>query len=67
MNITSITILIDKGMDKVCLHTDLSEPCWPQKGFCTFMAFAPYEGGEKFARENFPDVEIKIVDLRHAN
>jgi len=64
MKITNITVLISTGVDKVCLHTDIAEPCWPNKGFCTLMAFAPQEGGEKFARENFPDVEIKVMDLR---
>ena len=63
LEITGATVIrSEHGMDKVCLETSIPEPCWPYKGFCTVMAFAPKDGGVDFVRNVF-GIEPTVVGI----
>lgn len=63
MQIKSITIVKGSGSDKVMLYTDLPEACYPYHGGLTLYFCAAQGSGQQYCVENFPGIQIEIVDL----
>jgi hypothetical protein len=61
INITKITIVCGRGMDKVYLSTDLPQTFYPWRGNASFALDVVAGDGENYCIENFPGVPIEVI------
>ena len=59
--ITQITVLGSFGTDKLILHTDLPDGCWPYAESATLTLDVAHGQGEAYCEANFPGVPVKVV------
>lgn len=63
MRIKSATIIKGHGSDKIILHTDLPEACWPYTGEQALDFTAAANSGEEYLKKWFPFIiDIKIIE-----
>ena len=60
-HIAHITIVRGLGADRVMLHTNLSDPCWPFTGQLALEFDAAEFCSEAYCREHWPGVAITVV------
>ncbi len=63
IEIVAITLLKSKyGCDTLILHTTLPEAIWPYKNAACFRQDAARNNGERYCKEHYPDVPLKIIE-----
>jgi hypothetical protein len=62
LEIKKILILRSKGStDKIILHTNLPDPCWPYEGNASLEMSAAHGSGVDFARRMF-NIEPEVIE-----
>lgn len=58
MKIIRATVLTGRGSDKVMLHTDLPEACWPYQGYLCLDFHCAQDKGVDYVKQYFNLVRI---------
>lgn len=63
LNVSRIVVLSGNGPDKVILHTDLPDGCWPYTGKATMELQTAADGGADYVREHFKRDPDEIISV----
>jgi hypothetical protein len=63
MKIIRATVLSGKGPDKIMLHTDLPEACYPYNGFLYLDFNCAQDKGDEYLAIHFPNIPTEIIKI----
>jgi len=63
LNIHKITLMTGQGPDKIIIHTDLPDGCFPYTGKQTFETQTAAKGGVEYIKKHFHREPDEVVDI----
>jgi hypothetical protein len=66
LNVSKITVITGQGPDKILIHSDLPDGCWPYTGKETFECQVAANAGAHYVKTHFKRDPDEIIDTGKA-